>query len=189
MENQVIKNNHFDYNDMLQFNILQQGVIRLTGEIFEHESTVVKEINYILTNTNRKEITLIINSPGGSISGAFALYDYLISCGLRIIVKVEGIAASAASMIVLQAADERLSYPNSRFLLHEPRLFSFFEVQKTTDTQDRAKEMAILSEMVYDVLSARCNKTKKELKKLIERREVWMSAKEALEFNLIDEII
>lgn len=182
-------NDFKDLNDFLKFEELNQGILRIHNKIGDWELIEIQGRITYLKSLKTEQLTISINSPGGQIADSFAIYDYLKSCGLKTTAIVEGVAASAAAMIVLQAMDNRYSRPNSRFLLHEPRLFSFLEVQKTTDTQDRAKEMTILSEMVYDVLSSRCGKTKEELKKLIERREVWMSAKEALEFGLIDKII
>jgi ATP-dependent protease ClpP protease subunit len=73
-------------------------------------------------------------------------------------------------------------------LLHEVSTWGE-GMQRGSDLKDEAKEIDVLLEMIIKILSKRCNKSHEEVRKLIERKEVWFSAKEALEWGLVDRII
>ncbi len=139
-----------------------------------------------------KRLDLRINSPGGDAYGAMAVYDTLVAMrkeGVSIDATVEGLAASAAAMVLLQAAEHRYARPHARFLLHEVRRWVTFQDERTSDLQDVGREMNALEAMIVGILAERCRKTEEEVKRVIERREAWMSAQEALDFGLIDRIL
>jgi ATP-dependent Clp endopeptidase proteolytic subunit ClpP len=167
------------------------GIIRFYGEVDASSVyTFLREIDEI-KRCKIPHVTLYITSPGGDCYDAFAIYDAikdLSSSGVKVIAIVEGWAASAAAMILLQAADERYCRPSTRFLLHEVRRWAFAE-EKASELQDEVKEINVITNMILEILSKKCNRSKEEVKKLIERREVWMSAEEALEWGLVDQIV
>jgi len=189
--NSINPDTALDYPDWLQYRDLMNGIIRFYGEVdAESVYSFLREIDEI-KRCKISEVTLYITSPGGDVLDAFALYDAirdLSSSGVKVIAIVEGWAASAAAMILLQAADERYCRPSTRFLLHEVRRWAFAE-EKASELQDEVKEINTLTNMIVDVLSQKCNRTKEEVKKLIERREVWMSAEEAKNWGLVDEVV
>jgi len=180
------------YSEWLRYQDLANGIIYLDEPIREHTtSRILKEISEI-RRRQLPTVTIIISSPGGGAYYALAIYDALRNLakkGVKIIALVEGWAASAAAMIVLQAADKRTAYPSARFLLHETRRWVFFAVERTSDLKDEVKEMDALSERIISILAKRCKKTKSEVRNLIERKEVWMSASEAKDWALIDKIV
>lgn len=183
---------NLDYNEWLRYQDLLQGIIRLDEPI--RDTTVSRLLGELALIERRQlpQLTLIISSPGGGAYNAFALYDRLRELsqkGIKIIAVVDGWAASAAAMIVLQAADERTCYPSARFLLHEARRWIFWAVERTSDLKDEVEEMEKITERILDVLATRCNRTKDEIQRKIERKEIWMSATEAKEWGLIDKII
>lgn len=181
-----------NYSDWLRYQDLSCGVIYLDESIREFTaSRILREISEI-KRRQLPSLTIIISSPGGGAYYALAIYDALRNLskrGIKITAIVEGWAASAAAMIVLQAADKRTAYPSARFLLHETRRWVFFAVERTSDLKDEVKEMDALGERIIAILSKRCQKTKSEVRNLIERKEVWMSSSEAKDWNLIDKII
>ncbi len=174
--------------EFLQFRDLNMGIIRMTGEINSYLAEDISQAISYIYSKGLREIKLFINSPGGEVSASFAILDNLMNCGMTVTAIVQGYAASAAAAIILQAADYRISLPKSRFLLHEVSQWSF-GVTSTSELRDEAKELEILSDMIYELLAKRCHKSVEEIKKLISRKQVWMSAQEALEFGLIDKII
>jgi len=179
--------------ERLKYQELSAGILHLRGEIddvmiddFNLELSVIREAEWL------SSVTIKITSIGGNAYLAFGIYDALRELsrqGKEVYVVVEGLAASAAAMIVLQGADKRLAYPTASFLLHEPRRWTMFRDETTSQLEDEAAELNRITNKVIDILASRCNKTKEEVRELIRRREVWMDAKEAKDWGLIDEII
>jgi ATP-dependent Clp protease protease subunit len=168
------------------------GTTRLADEIGDGAARELSQYIGYACRRGIKEITLIITSPGGGAYAAFAIYDAIRAAeaaGIPTKGVVEGYAASAASMIVLQACKRRLAMAHSRLHLHEVSQWIFMEKQKMSDVEDSAKEMKVLTDMMAEILSKRTGKTKEEIEEFIKRRERWMSAQEAKEFGLIDEVI
>ena len=181
-------------DDLIEFEELKNGMVRLDDNITQYEVTeALQKINYCIA-IGVKTIRVFITSPGGGVYESFSFYDNITGIQnenkhVRIIGMVSGYAASAASMIILQSFKERWASGNSRLLLHEPRRFTMFNVEKTTEMKESTEEMSKVSEMIYSILSKRTKKSVAVIKKLIERKEVWMSANEAKKFGLIDKII
>jgi ATP-dependent protease ClpP protease subunit len=98
--------------------------------------------------------------------------------------------ASAAVMILLQAGDVRQATSSTSFLVHEIRRYtSPLGEERTSEVVDEVKELQRLTVMIVKLLSERCGKPEATVKRLFERKEVWQSATEALEWGLIDKII
>ena len=191
------KNQFMDYTkfvsliDYLQFRDIDSGVIIINGDI--RQSVVAYTLCQLreIKRRNLPKITMILNSFGGELYSSFALYDALrdlSKSGTEVTILVEGLAASAAAMILLQAADIRASMPSARFLLHEIRRVAA-GTESTSELKDEVTEIDKLSNMIINVLSKRCGKTKKEIKKMFERKDVWLSANEAKDWGLIDRVI
>ena len=180
----------FSYDDYLKLEELRSGTIRLLTDIDEFSAEgLLTEIAY-LARHKYLEITIIMSSPGGDAYHAFAMYDAiraLCKTGTEVTILVEGMAASAAAMIILQAASKRQARPNARLLLHEVRRW-VFAMERKSDVQDEYREMEAVTDQIVQILSERCQKDPTEVKKLIERKEVWMSAQEALAWGLIDSV-
>ena len=181
-------------HDALRLDELKKGIFH-----FRHEIDTCNVEDFLLElkdvrahPEHYKEITIRLTSPGGNAYHAFGLYAVLRELSFRNVhvkVIVEGMAASAAAMIVLQAADERLALLESSFLLHEPKRWIFFAYESKSDLEDEVTEMKRITDKIVEILSFRCKKSRDEVNKLIERKEVWMSVEDALKWNLIDAII
>lgn len=180
-----------DLSERMEFEELSKGVIRIDDAIDEFTtSELMRKINHITSN-GIKKIVFFITSPGGSIYHSLALYDRIIALknvGVRTEAYVEGMAASAASMIILQAIEKRYATPNSRFLIHEPRRFLMFASERASEMQENTKEITVLSEIIINIMLKRCKLNKKKLLELINRKETWLSSKEAKKIGLVDEI-
>lgn len=177
------------YEDYLAFLDLQRGIIRVPYSISEDTANRFRmEIDYI-KSLGLTDITVYISSPGGNAYDAFSMYDSLKSFDGNVTAVVNGLAASAAAMIVLQAANYRKATTNSRFLLHEVSRWVFIAKEKVSQLEDEVAEMKKIEQTVVNMLSEKCNKSDEEIRKLIQRREIWMSASEAKDWGLIDEVI
>lgn len=182
----------YGYTEYLKMWELQRGIIRLYDTIGETMTGQVgRECNYLLSYSQGIDnVYAMISSPGGGVYYAFCVYDQLcrLNAHIPVTTHVEGWAASAACMIVLQAGRHRVAAPHSRFLLHEIRQWVFFELERKSDVDDKAREMKALEAMIIGILASRCGRTEEEVLERMSRQEVWMSAQEALEWGLIDEI-
>lgn len=133
-----------------------------------------------------RQVTVFINSPGGSADSGFAIYDLLrfVSCPVRTV--VNGLCASAAVLIHL-AADrgQRFTLPQSRFLLHQPSTASF---GTASDLDITAREVLKLRERYNSII---CDATGQDPQKVLEdvRRDFWLNAKEALDYGLVDRVV
>jgi len=181
-----------DLSDRLEFEELNRGIIRFDEAIDEfNTSDYMRKISY-LESKGFKKIRFFITSPGGSAYHAMALYDRLIALKnnkIKTEAYVEGMAASAASMIILQAMQKRFATANARFLIHEPRRWVSFSMERASDMQDSTKEMVTLSGIVLNIMAKRCKISRSQLSNMITRKEIWMSSIEALKIGLIDGIV
>lgn len=179
-------------DDTLRYDDIKNGRLYLLDCITTFSVAELIQEADVAVRLGNKKLTLQILSPGGEVYASFAMYDYFRSIsnkGVKTTAVVLGYAASAAAAIALQAADVRTCYPSTRFLLHEIRRWSFGGVEKTSDLKDETREFDALNKMITDILIKRCGKTEKEISDLTERKEIWLSAKEALDWGLIDKII
>lgn len=124
---------NLDFHEWIRYNDLVDNIIRISALDQMNVKNWLMELRQIDRNNRHLSgglgLTVYINSPGGGAYHALALYDALRRMssrwGYKIKCIVEGWAASAAAMIVLQAGDERIAGPNARFLLHEARRWVF----------------------------------------------------------------
>lgn len=135
-----------------------------------------------------KDITIILNSPGGLVTHGLALYDYLIMLrenGHFITVMVLGQAASMGG-ILLQAGNRRLMGPSSRLLIHDVSAGTIGKRQKMHEDME-------LFDMMWDqlaeILAERSKLTKRQVQNKAKHRDWWLTAKEAVELGFADEII
>lgn len=133
-----------------------------------------------------KPITVYINSPGGAADSGFAIYDVLRFVRPQVRIVCSGLCASAA-LIIFLAGDKghRYSLPNSRFLLHQPFTSAWGQA---TDLQITAKEILKLKDRFNSIVAEATEKTVEQISEDA-NRDFWLSAKEALDYKLVDKII
>ena len=130
------------------------------------------------------DITVFINSPGGDVFAASQIYTMLKEYVGKVTVKIDGIAASAASVIAM-AGDEVLMSPTSMLMIHNPITLVWGE------EVDMRKGIEMLSEVKESIINAYEAKTKlsrNEISKMMDR-ETWMSAKKANELGFCDKVL
>lgn len=186
------KHNFRDIAETLGWEELQRGIIRFNDSIGTYSAQEIMQRFDYLVEKKIKNIRVYLTSPGGEVYSAFALYDKvrkLNDMGFKTEAIVEGYAASAASMIFLQAFAIRSAMPSARIHMHEPSRWVFLANEKKSQLEDEVDEMKAITEMIFSVLADRCKKSKEEIRRMVERRESWMSAKDAKKFGLIDSIV
>ncbi len=173
--------------DKIEAQLLEQRRLFLCDAIDNDTAEeMIRKLWYLEAIDQGKPITLVINSPGGSVDAGFAIWDQIMMISSPVITIVTGLAASMATVLAL-AGKERFATPNSRFMLHQPRLSGVIQGQ-ATDLEIQAKEMLNTKANLLKIYESRTGKTSAEIEKVIDR-DTWMSAKEALSFGLLDKII
>lgn len=133
-----------------------------------------------------KDIKVFINSPGGYVTSLFCMLDSMDLVKPDISTYCIGEAASAASVLLMSGTKgKRYITKHSRILLHQ---LSSGALGHITDVKISVEEAERLNNILMDIIIERSKIKRKELKRLIER-DCWLSAKEALEYGLVDKIL
>lgn len=145
----------------------------ITPQIFEDE-----------LNQEEGDVTVIINSPGGDCIAAARIYNMLKAYKGKVTIKIDGLAASAASVIAM-AGDELLMSPVPMMMIHNPATLAFgdhVEMKKAIDLLKEVKESIINA---YEIKSGL---TRERISKLMDE-ETWMNANKAIELGFADGLI
>jgi len=135
-----------------------------------------------------RDIIMYINSPGGSFTAMTAIYDTMQYIRPQVQTVVLGLAASAAAVIAAGGAPgKRLALPNSRILIHQPAVHGGGQGQ-ASDIEIQAAEILRSREWLEDTLARHSNKSKEEVSLDIERDKT-LSAADAVEYGLIDQVL
>lgn len=135
-----------------------------------------------------RDITMYINSPGGSFTAMTAIYDTIQYIRPEVQTVCLGQAASAAAVLLAAGQPgKRLALPNARVLIHQPATSGGGQGQ-ASDIEIQAREVLRMREWLEEALAKHSNKPVAEVHKDIERDKI-LSAKEALEYGLIDQVL
>lgn len=148
----------------------------------------IRKLWYLELTDPGKPILIIINSPGGSVDSGFAIWDQVKMITSPVTTLITGLAASMGSVLSLCAAPKRrFSTPNSRILIHQPRLSGAIQGQ-ASDLAIQAQEMIKTRKALIDIYVKATGKDAATIGKAIDR-DTWMSADEALAFGLLDGVV
>ena len=169
--------------------LLKDRIIFLSEDV-NHvtASLIIAQLLFLESEDPDKEISFYINSPGGSITDGMAIVDTMnyIKCPVSTI--CVGLAASMGSVLLTCGAKgKRFATPNSEILIHQP-LISGGLAGQTTEIKIHADHMVKTREKLNKLLSEKTGQSLEQIEKDTER-DHYMTAQEALEYGLIDEII
>ncbi|WSK08556.1 ATP-dependent Clp protease proteolytic subunit [Kitasatospora sp. NBC_01300] len=134
-----------------------------------------------------REIQMYINSPGGSFTALTAIYDTMQYVKPDITTVCMGQAASAAAVLLAAGTPgKRMALPNARILIHQP--YTETGRGQVSDLEIQAKEIFRMREQLEQMLSKHSNKPVEQVREDIERDKI-LTAEEALEYGLVDQII
>ena len=169
--------------------LLKDRIIFLQGGINSAvANTVIAQLLFLQAESKDKDIYMYINSPGGSIYDGMAIYDTIkhLSCDVSTI--CVGMAASMGSVLLAGGKKgKRMALPHSMVLIHQPHSPGGVGGQ-ATDIEIQAKEIIRLKNQLYERLSIDTGTTVEKIEKDADR-DHYMSAKEALEYGIIDKIL
>ena len=167
--------------------LLNDRIIMLCDEVNDTTaSLVVAQLLYLEGQDPDKDISLYINSPGGSISAGMAIYDTVnyIKCDVSTI--CIGMAASMASFLLSSGAKgKRFALPNSEIMIHQP--LGGMQGQ-ASDIKIHADHIIAIREKMNRMLSEQTGKSYEEICRDTDR-DNFMTAKEAMEYGLVDKVI
>lgn len=164
--------------------LLTNRIIFLEGEITDSTANaIVSELLY-LDSINNDDIYLYINSPGGSITAGFAIYDTMNYIKSNVITIGIGMCASMAAFL-LSSGNKRCALKNTEIMIHQPLGGA---QGQATEIQIVAERIIKLKEKINTILSKNTKKPLSKIKKDVER-DYYMSSSEALNYGLIDKII
>jgi len=167
--------------------LLQERIIFLGNEIEDNIANVVMaQMLHLDAEDPEKDIQLYINSPGGAITSALAIYDTMQFIKSPVSSICIGQAASAAAVLLLAGEKgKRFALPNSRVLLHQPS----GGVQGTSmDVEIQTREMVRLRKVLNEIIAKHTGQDIKKIAKDTER-DFILSAEEAKEYGIVDEVI
>jgi ATP-dependent Clp protease protease subunit len=149
---------------------------------------IIRKLWYLELTEPGKPILFVINSPGGSVDSGFAIWDQIKMITSPVTTLITGLAASMGSVLSLSAAPgKRFATANSRIMIHQPSINGVIRGQ-ATDLDIQAKEILKTRSALVNLYVKATGKEAKVIEKAIDR-DTWMSAKEALEFGLLDKVV
>lgn len=148
----------------------------------------IRKLWYMDLNAPGEPITIVINSPGGSVDAGFAIWDQVKSMKSPVCTVVTGMAASMGSVLALCAdKGKRYATPNARIMIHQPSMPGGVE-GPAADIAIHAEEIVKMREKLVDMYTEASGQPRDVIKKALDR-DKWMSAQEALDFGLVDKIV
>jgi ATP-dependent Clp protease protease subunit len=167
--------------------LLKERIIFLNGEVNDTSaSLVVAQLLFLESESPTKDIFFYINSPGGAVTSALAMYDTMQYIKPKVATLCIGQAASAGSLLLTAGAPGmRYSLPNSRIMIHQP--LGGFRGQ-ATDIEIHAREMLTIKRKLNEIFAFHTGQEVSVIEKSKER-DNFMSPEEAIKFGLIDKIL
>ena len=167
--------------------LLKERIVFLVGPVNDSVSTLITaQLLFLESENPKKEISFYINSPGGLVTAGFGIYDTMQYIKPPVSTLCIGQASSMGSFLLASGEKgKRFSLPNSRIMVHQP---SAGYQGQATDIEIHAKEILSLKERLNKIYSKHTKKSETEIKKALER-DNFMTAHEAKDFGLIDEVV
>ena len=167
--------------------LLKERIIFIGTPIDDYvASLTIAQLLFLQSEDPNKDISLYINSPGGSVSAGLAIYDTMQFVKPDVSTICVGMAASMAQVLLCAGAKgKRYALPNSRIMMHQPLGGT---QGQATDIEIYTKEMLRIRDTLYGIISIHTGKDYETIKKDADR-DNYMSPQEALAYGLIDKVM
>jgi ATP-dependent Clp protease protease subunit len=167
--------------------LLRERVIFLVGPVNDHSANlVVAQLLFLESENPDKDISLYINSPGGSVYAGMAIFDTMQFIKPDVSTLCTGLAASmGAFLLAAGTKGKRFALPNSRIMIHQP---SGGAQGQASDIQIQAREILDLRERLNHILAANTGQSIERIAEDTER-DNFMSAEDAVSYGLIDKVL
>ncbi|MEO1190201.1 MAG: ATP-dependent Clp protease proteolytic subunit [Pseudomonadota bacterium] len=167
--------------------LLKERIIFLTGPIFDQVSSLIcAQLLHLESDNPKKDIAFYINSPGGVVSAGLAMYDTMQYVRCEVSTVCIGQAASAGSLLLMAGAKgKRYALPNAKVMIHQP---SGGYQGQATDIEIHAREIIKTRQRLNELYADHTGQSIDVISDAMER-DRFMTAEEAQEFGLIDEVV
>ena len=167
--------------------LLKERVVFLVGEVNDHMANlVIAQLLFLESENPEKDISLYINSPGGSVSAGMAIYDTMNFIKPDVSTLCMGMAASMGAFLLSSGAKgKRFCLPNSKVMIHQPLGGARGQA---TEIEIHAREILKTREQLNKILAERTGQPLEKIQADTER-DYYMSAAEAKDYGLVDQVI
>ena len=166
--------------------LMMDRIIFLGTGVDDYVANIIQAQLLFLESVDAKDISIYINSPGGSVYAGLGIYDTMQFVKPDVATICTGMAASMGAVLLCAGADgKRSALPHSRVMIHQP---SGGTQGVATDMEINLKEMLKLKEELYQIISKHSKQPYEKVYKDSER-DYWMKAQEAKEYGMIDEVL
>ena len=165
--------------------LFESRILFLSGPIEDDDADRLVAQLLALDADNDEDITLYLNSPGGIITGMFAIYDTIKLLRSKVDTRCVGLAASAGAFLLATGTGSRSATENSRIMIHQP-LGGARGTAK--DIEIQAKNIVWMRERINQIMADRTGQSVDQIRQDTDR-DYWMTGAEAVEYGLIDEVV
>ncbi len=168
--------------------LLRERIIFIGNAIDDHiASLTIAQLLFLEAEDPEKDISLYINSPGGSVSAGLAIYDTMQYIKSKVATICVGLAASMGAVLLAGGEEgKRSALPHSKILIHQPWVGGL--QGQTADIEIHAKEMLKTRDTIYNILVKHTGKTLEQITKDCDR-DFYMTSQEAKEYKIIDNVL
>ena len=166
--------------------LMMDRIIFLGTEVNDYTANVIQaQLLYLDSVDSERDINIYLNTPGGSVYAGLGIYDTMQFIGSKVATICTGMAASmGAVLLVAGEKGMRAALPHSRVMIHQP----LGGIQgQASDIEITAREILKLKDELYQIISDHSGQTMDKIRQDADR-DYWMTAKEALEYGMIDKV-
>lgn len=181
--------NGFERSYDIYSRLLKDNVVFVTGPIDDAvANTFVAQLLFLESEDPKKDISVYINSPGGSISSGFAMYDTMKHIKNEIVTINVGLAASFAAILLAGGTKgKRFLLPHAETMIHQPLIMGGLEGQ-ATDIEIEARQIVKSRDIIAEIFAGETGQKKEKIVKDMDRNN-WMSAAETVKYGIADKIM
>ncbi len=167
--------------------LMMDRIIFLGTAIDDYTANVIQaQLLFLESNDPKADISIYINSPGGSVYAGYGIYDIMqyISCDVSTV--CTGIAASMASVLLVAGEEgKRMALPHSRVMIHQPLGGA---QGQASDIEIAAREILKVKKELYGIIAKHAHRSIEDIERDSDR-DYWMTAEEALKYGMIDNVL
>jgi ATP-dependent Clp protease protease subunit len=169
--------------------LLNDRIIFLGGPVNDQMANlIVAQLLFLASEDPEKDISLYVNSPGGSVTAGLGIVDTMNFINCDVATYIVGCAASMGSVIACSGAKgKRYALPNSENLVHQPLIGGVLEGQ-ATDLEIEARHILRMRDQLYEIYARSTGQPKEKIAEDCERNN-WLTAKDMLSYGLVDKVL